>query len=307
MDRDVWCVDLTAPHLMGGCGRAMQRPGKRNLRIRSHLACAPRTILPGTGSRPPVPYGGRCRCSVPPALAPTGPRAHAPHERRRAERDRHAPRTRMKWTSYCWSMTRRARRTVCRPRGGRSQEGGVTRIPPLIQCPGCCRRRSSRRQERATNLPADGTGLFLGGARPASVRRRRPSLCRFPRQDDEPASCCGGDTSHWQEAGIAARRPRRTLAKKSVLLVQRFDRGAPVPFLSAMSMLGSRTTTRSYGNRHAPHGAYQGRHEGVMAPACLQYRFVPTITCETMGPLDGGMLDFARAIQPGAVDVKLAS
>jgi serine/threonine-protein kinase HipA len=95
-------------------------------------------------------------------------------------------------------------------------------------------------------------GSSLGGARPkASVidQHGHLSIAKFPREDDDYS------IETWEEialrlaerAGIAT--PHHELlqvAGKAVLLSRRFDRAGPnrVPFLSAMSMTGSRDGQR---------------------------------------------------------------
>lgn len=98
-------------------------------------------------------------------------------------------------------------------------------------------------------------GSSLGGARPkASIREKdgRLAIAKFPRKDDEV------NTVLWEavaleladKAGIVVARGRiEKVARKPVLIVQRFDREGKrrAPFLSAMSMLGARDNqTRSY-------------------------------------------------------------
>jgi serine/threonine-protein kinase HipA len=98
-------------------------------------------------------------------------------------------------------------------------------------------------------------GSSLGGARPkASVREKDGNLAiaKFPRKDDEV------NTVVWeavalslaQKSGIPVPQSRvENIAGKSVLLLRRFDRDGErrIPFLSAMSMLGSKDNeTRTY-------------------------------------------------------------
>lgn len=98
-------------------------------------------------------------------------------------------------------------------------------------------------------------GSSLGGARPkASVRDNDGNLtiAKFPQKNDDY------DTVAWEavalnlaeKAGIAV-SPRRfeRIAGKSVLILKRFDRAGRlrIPFLSAMSMIGSKDQeVRSY-------------------------------------------------------------
>jgi serine/threonine-protein kinase HipA len=95
-------------------------------------------------------------------------------------------------------------------------------------------------------------GSSLGGARPkASVRNTDGSLAiaKFPQKSDI------GDTVTWEafalnmaaKAGILAHGRRlATVARRPVLILDRFDRQGSVriPFLSAMSMIGSRDRER---------------------------------------------------------------
>ncbi len=98
-------------------------------------------------------------------------------------------------------------------------------------------------------------GSSLGGARPkASVREKdgHLAIAKFPRKDDEI------NTVVWeavalslaQKSGIPVPQSRvENIAGKPVLLLRRFDRDGErrIPFLSAMSMLGSKDNeTRSY-------------------------------------------------------------
>jgi serine/threonine-protein kinase HipA len=98
-------------------------------------------------------------------------------------------------------------------------------------------------------------GSSLGGARPkASVIEKdgHLAIAKFPRKDDDFNAVV------WEavalalasKAGIAVPNVRvETISKKPVLLLRRFDREGKrrIPFLSAMSMLGSKDNeTRSY-------------------------------------------------------------
>ena len=98
-------------------------------------------------------------------------------------------------------------------------------------------------------------GSSLGGARPkASVVEKdgQLAIAKFPRKEDEV------NTVVWEavaltlakKAGITVPDARvETVAGKPVLLLRRFDRDGNrrIPFLSAMSMLGSKDNeTRSY-------------------------------------------------------------
>jgi serine/threonine-protein kinase HipA len=98
-------------------------------------------------------------------------------------------------------------------------------------------------------------GSSLGGARPkASVIEKdgHLAIAKFPRKDDDFNAVV------WEavalalasKAGIAVANARlETISKKPVLLLRRFDREGKrrIPFLSAMSMLGSKDNeARSY-------------------------------------------------------------
>jgi serine/threonine-protein kinase HipA len=91
-------------------------------------------------------------------------------------------------------------------------------------------------------------GSSLGGARPkASVRGKdgHLAIARFPRKDDEINTLVWEAVAQSlaQKSGIPVPQSRvENIAGKPVLLLRRFDRDGErrIPFLSAMSMLGSR-------------------------------------------------------------------
>jgi serine/threonine-protein kinase HipA len=98
-------------------------------------------------------------------------------------------------------------------------------------------------------------GSSLGGARPkASVREKngRLAIAKFPRKDDDISTVLWESVALQlaEKAGIEVPKGRvEKIAKKPVLIVDRFDRAGAVriPFLSAMSMLASKDNeTRSY-------------------------------------------------------------
>jgi serine/threonine-protein kinase HipA len=182
-------------------------------------------------------------------------------ERRRAEREKQAPRT-LREIDFLLLVDDEARqgalRFADREGGPFLREGGGTRIPPLVDLP----KLLSAAQRFLDDKDSDedlrlliAPGSSLGGARPkASVREKDGHLAfaKFPRQDDEVSAVL------WEATAIALAKNTRiavptarveTVAKKSVLLVRRFDRDGArrIPFLSAMSMLGARDNeTRSY-------------------------------------------------------------
>src|SRR5258708_37786816 len=98
-------------------------------------------------------------------------------------------------------------------------------------------------------------GSSLGGARPkASVIEKdgHLTIAKFPRRDDEINAVVWEAVALAlaQKSGIPVPASRvETVANKPVLLLRRFDRDGArrIPFLSAMSMLGSKDNeTRSY-------------------------------------------------------------
>jgi serine/threonine-protein kinase HipA len=182
-------------------------------------------------------------------------------ERRRAEREGTAPRTLWEM-DYLLLVDDEVRpgalRFAGREAGPFLREAGGMRIPPLVELPKLLSAAQRVIDEKDTDEDLRllfAPGSSLGGARPkASVREKNGDLAiaKFPRKDDEI------NTVVWEavafalaaRAGIAVASVRlETVAKKPVLVLQRFDReGARrIPFLSAMSMLGSKDNeTRSY-------------------------------------------------------------
>jgi serine/threonine-protein kinase HipA len=182
-------------------------------------------------------------------------------ERRRAERDGIAPRT-MREMDFLLLVDDEARqgalRFAEREGGPFVREEGVKRIPPLVELPKLLSAAEHVMEEKDTDEDLRllfAPGSSLGGARPkASVIDKGGNLAiaKFPRRDDEI------NTVLWEaialtlakKAGIAVPECRvETVANKPVLLVRRFDRDGKrrIPYLSAMSMLGSKDNeTRSY-------------------------------------------------------------
>ena len=128
--------------------------------------------------------------------------------------------------------------------------GGPSRIPPLVELPKLLRASERVASDRDSDQDLRlllAPGSSLGGARPkASVRDRdgRLAIAKFPHRGDDV------DVELWESvalalasrAGIAVSDWRiEEVAGRSVLLLRRFDReaGCRVPFLSAMSMLGT--------------------------------------------------------------------
>ncbi len=182
-------------------------------------------------------------------------------ERRRAEREGQAPRT-LQEIDYLLLVDdeapQGALRFAEREGGPFLREKGVKRIPPLVELPKLLSAAEHVMEEKDTEedlLLLFAPGSSLGGARPkASVIEKdgHLAIAKFPRRDDEI------NTVVWEavaltlarKAGIAVPAARiETVANKPVLLLRRFDRDGArrIPFLSAMSMLGSRDNeTRSY-------------------------------------------------------------
>lgn len=132
------------------------------------------------------------------------------------------------------------------------------RMPPLIELHELLSAADHVTEDRDTEEDLRlliGPGSSLGGARPkASVidKDGHLAIAKFPRRDDEI------NTVAWEavalalaaKSGISVPESRiKTVAKKPVILLRRFDREGQrrIPFLSAMSMLGARgNETRSY-------------------------------------------------------------
>ena len=182
-------------------------------------------------------------------------------ERRRAERERQAPRT-VREIDYLLRVDDESRqgalRFAEREGGPFLAEHGPTRIPPLIELA----RLLSAAEHVLSDTDSDedlrlllAPGSSLGGARPkASVRDRdgHLAIAKFPNKADEV------NTVLWEavaltlaaKAGIPVPAWRlETVADKPVLLLRRFDRERTtrLPFLSAMSMLDAKDNEpRSY-------------------------------------------------------------
>ena len=182
-------------------------------------------------------------------------------ERRHAEREGQAPRA-LREVDYLLLVDDEARQGALRfaeQEGGPFlREEGIKRIPPLVALPKLLSAAEHVMEEKDTAEDLRllfAPGSSLGGARPkASVREKdgHLAIAKFPRKDDEV------NTVLWESVALAlaqragipvpARRIENIL-KKPVLLLRRFDRNGErrIPFLSAMSMLGSKDNeTRSY-------------------------------------------------------------
>jgi serine/threonine-protein kinase HipA len=182
-------------------------------------------------------------------------------ERRRAEQEKQTPRTLLE-ADYLLLVDDEARQGALRfsehEGGPFLREAGVKRIPPVVELPKLL--SAAEHVDDDTDTDEDlrllvAPGSSLGGARPkASVRESdgHLAIAKFPRKDDE------FNAVMWEavaltlagRAGISVPAARVELvADKPVLLLRRFDRDGAhrIPFLSAMSMIGSRDNeTHSY-------------------------------------------------------------
>jgi serine/threonine-protein kinase HipA len=183
-------------------------------------------------------------------------------ERRRAEREGGGPPRTLQEIDFLLLVDDEARqgalRFAEREGGPFLREEGVKRIPPLVELPKLLAAAEHVIEEKETDEDLRllfAPGSSLGGARPkASVIEKdgHLAIAKFPRKDDEINAVV------WEavalalakKAGITVPAARvETVAKKPVLLLRRFDRDGKrrIPFLSAMSMLGSKDNdTRSY-------------------------------------------------------------
>jgi serine/threonine-protein kinase HipA len=183
-------------------------------------------------------------------------------ERRRAEREGGGPPRTLQEIDYLLLVDDEARQGALRfaeQEGGPFlREEGLKRIPPLVELPKLLAAAEHVMEDKDTEEDLRllfAPGSSLGGARPkVSVIEKdgQLAIAKFPRRDDEI------NTVVWEavaltlakKAGIAVPAGRvETVANKPVLLLRRFDRDGAgrIPFLSAMSMLGSKDNeTRSY-------------------------------------------------------------
>ena len=182
-------------------------------------------------------------------------------ERRRAEKEGTPVRT-LREMNYLLLVDDEARVGALRfaehEGGPFLREPGAKRIPPIVDLPKLLAAAEHVMEDKDTEEELRllfAPGSSLGGARPkASVREKdgHLAIAKFPRKDDEI------NTVVWEavalslaeKAGlIVPERHLETIGEKPVLLLRRFDRDGArrIPFLSAMSMLGSKDMeTRSY-------------------------------------------------------------
>ncbi len=225
-------------------------------------------------------------------------------ERRRAERESTAPRT-LQEIDFLLLVDDEARQGALRfaeqAGGPFLREEGVKRIPPLVELPKLL--SAAEHVMEAKDTEEDLRLLFapgssLGGARPkASVIEKdgHLAIAKFPRKDDEI------NTVVWeavalslaQKAGIAVPESRvETISKKPVLLLRRFDREGKrrIPFLSAMSMLGSKDNeTRSYLE---------------IVDALRQHGAAPKADMDALAGQEGWRLSPAYDMNPVPTDIK---
>lgn len=290
MDKEILVyVDLRGmPHLVGRL-RAYVRRGRETatfeydaawLRNPEHFAIEPALTL-GPGSF----HTGTDRALFG-AIGDSAPDRWGRMLMRRAERRRaagagEAPRT-LYEIDFLLMVNDEARQGALRfamqPGGPFLADEDAPPVPPLVELPrllGAAERviNEDERDEDLRLLFAPGSSL--GGARPkASVRDADGSLAiaKFPHKDDE------WNTVAWEAVALSLARkaglrvPRwrlEKIAEKDVLILTRFDRRGHerIPFLSAMSMLGSKDNeVRSYlelADALRQHGAHtaQDLHE----------------------------------------------
>jgi serine/threonine-protein kinase HipA len=183
-------------------------------------------------------------------------------ERRRAEREGGGPPRTLQEIDFLLLVDDEARqgalRFAEREGGPFLREEGLKRIPLLVELPKLLAAAEHVIEEKDTEEDLRllfAPGSSLGGARPkASVIEKdgHLAIAKFPRKDDEI------NTVVWEAVALALAKKAgitvpaahvETVAKKPVLLLRRFDRNGKrrIPFLSAMSMLGSKDNdTRSY-------------------------------------------------------------
>lgn len=160
----------------------------------------------------------------------------------------------------CFRLLSAIRRFAFQDRGGGPflRESGADRMPPVVELPKLLTASERVIDEDETDedlrlLIAPGSSL--GGARPkASVREGngRLAIAKFPRKDDDISTVLWESVALQLAAKAGTDVPNRRvekIAKKSVLIVDRFDRAGTrrIPLLSAMSMLAAKENeTRSY-------------------------------------------------------------
>lgn len=181
-------------------------------------------------------------------------------ERRRADAAGTAPRT-LREIDFLLLVDDEARMGALRfaeQEGGPFLRGGVKRIPPLVELPKLLAAAEHLMEDKDSDEDLKllfAPGSSLGGARPkASVIEKdgHLAIAKFPRKDDETNNVVWEAIalSLAKKAGLTVPDGRvETITNKPVLLLRRFDRdgGKRIPFLSAMSMLGSKDNeTRSY-------------------------------------------------------------
>ncbi len=183
-------------------------------------------------------------------------------ERVHAKKNSHAVRT-LGEADFLMQVDDRARQGAFRfkfaAEGAFQAEPGTASIPPLIQLSKLLRaaehfeKEDGESAEELKLLLAPGSSL--GGARPkASILDKGGilAIAKFPKPGDEY------DVVSWEAVALTLARSAgidvpvwrlEKVAKKSVLVIQRFDRDGEkrIPFLSALALLGARDMEqRSY-------------------------------------------------------------
>ena len=174
-------------------------------------------------------------------------------ERRRAEKEGQTPRTLFE-ADFLLRVDDEARQGALRfadePGGPFLASAAETRIPPLVRLPqllSATERLADEKEDDEDLQLLLAPGSSVGGARPKAAVRDRDgnlALAKFPSKQDDV------NIVLWEavalslagKAGIAVPEWRvERIDSNPVILIRRFDRatGQRIPFLSAMSMLGS--------------------------------------------------------------------
>jgi len=182
------------------------------------------------------------------------------NERARARREGRQPRTllHVDFLALVDDATRLGALRFKDPNGASFLAADGKRIPPVLELPRLLAATSRILEDRETDEDLQlvlAPGTSLGGARPkASVRdaNGRLLIAKFPRKDDEwPLTRWEATTLALAEKAAIEVPPWRleVIAKRAVLLVERFDRkdGRRIPFMSALTAVGATESDgRSY-------------------------------------------------------------
>lgn len=182
------------------------------------------------------------------------------NERVRARREGRQPRTllHVDFLALVDDATRLGALRFREPDGESFLAADGKRIPPVLELPRLLAATSRIVEDRETEEDLQlvlAPGTSLGGARPkASVRdtNGRLLIAKFPRKDDDwPLTRWEATTLALAERAAIDVPPWRleTIAKRAVLLIERFDRedGRRIPFMSALTAVGATESDgRSY-------------------------------------------------------------